>query len=79
MYLTHDLVFAADRIGATKVCVTDYADDAFSWFAISEQQGILEDVFLEVLGTASQFLLSRELAVPPMPHFTDASAARKKR
>ena len=56
IYLTHDLMFAADRIGATKVCVTEYADGAFSWFAISEQQDIPEDIFLEVLGSRKPVL-----------------------
>ena len=56
VYLTHDLMFAADRIGATKVCVTEYADGAFSWFMISEQQDIPEDIFLEVLGSRKPVL-----------------------
>lgn len=51
VYLTHDLSFAADRIGSTKVCVTDYVDGEFSWFCISDQQEIPEDIFLEVLGS----------------------------
>ena len=56
VYLTHDLMFAADRIGATKVCLTEFADGAFSWFAISDQQDIPEDVFLEVLGSRKPVL-----------------------
>jgi len=56
VYLTHDLSFAADRIGATKVCVTEYSDEGFSWFSITEQQGIPEDIFLEVLGSRKPVL-----------------------
>lgn len=56
VYLTHDLMFAADRVGATKVCVTDYADGVFSWFVISDQQDIPEDIFLEVLGSRKPVL-----------------------
>jgi hypothetical protein len=56
VYLTHDLMFAADRIGATKVCITDYDGGAFSWFAVAPQQGIPEDVYLEVLGSRKPVL-----------------------
>lgn len=56
VYLTHDLVFAADRAGAIKVCITEYADGAFSWFSIAEQSEIPEDVFLEVLGSRKPVL-----------------------
>lgn len=56
VYLTHDLSFAADRTGAIKVCVTDYADETFSWFAVSDQHDIPEDVFLEVLGSRKPIL-----------------------
>ena len=56
VYLTHDLSFAADRSGAAKVCVTGYADGAFSWFAIADQQEIPEDTFLEVLGSRKPVL-----------------------
>lgn len=56
VYLTHDLVFAADRAGAIKVCVTEYAEGAFSWFSVAEQSEIPEDVFLEVLGSRKPVL-----------------------
>lgn len=56
VYLTHDLMFAADRIGALKVCLTDYADDEFSWFAVASQNDIPEDVYLEVLGSRKPVL-----------------------
>jgi len=57
VYLTHDLAFAADRVGAEKVCLTDYAEnDRFSWFAVEPQQGIPDDVYLEVLGSRKPVL-----------------------
>jgi hypothetical protein len=33
VYLTHDLPFAADRIGATKICINEFLDGAFSWYS----------------------------------------------
>lgn len=56
VYLTHDLAFAADRSGTTKICVSSYTDGLFDWFAISDQQEIPEDVFLEVLGSRKPVL-----------------------
>lgn len=56
VYLTHDLMFAADRIGSLKVCLTDYVDSTFSWFTITSQNGIPEDVYLEVLGSRKPVL-----------------------
>jgi Protein of unknown function (DUF4435)/AAA domain, putative AbiEii toxin, Type IV TA system len=56
VYLTHDLMFAADRIGATKVCVTEYSQGAFSWFSILAQNEIPEDIYLEVLGSRKPVL-----------------------
>ncbi|MBX3626378.1 MAG: AAA family ATPase [Rhizobacter sp.] len=56
VYLTHDLLFAADRQGATKLCVTGYGEGAFHWFLVPEQQEIPEDVYLEVLGSRKPVL-----------------------
>jgi hypothetical protein len=49
-------MFAANRIGATKVCLTDYTDGAFGWFAVAAQRDIPEDVYLEVLGSRKPVL-----------------------
>lgn len=79
VYLTHDLAFAADRVGAQKVCLTDYAEnDRFSWFAVAPQQGIPDDVYLEVLGSRKPVLfvegtagsLDLELYQLAFPKFT---------
>lgn len=56
VYLTHDLAFAVDRSGAAKICISSYLDGLFEWFAISDQQGIPEEVFLEVLGSRKPVL-----------------------
>jgi energy-coupling factor transporter ATP-binding protein EcfA2 len=56
IYLTHDLTFATDRIGATKVCLTEYSNNEFSWFEIESQAGIPDDVFFEVLGSRKPVL-----------------------
>lgn len=78
VYLTHDLTFAADRIGATKVCLTGFSDNEFSWFAIPSQDGIPDDVLLEVLGSRKPILfvegttgsLDVELYQLAYPNFT---------
>lgn len=56
VYLTHDLSFAADRIGATKVCISEFTDGAFSWYSIADQHEIPEDVFFELLGSRKPVL-----------------------
>jgi AAA domain, putative AbiEii toxin, Type IV TA system/Protein of unknown function (DUF4435) len=56
IYLTHDLAFAADRTGATKVCLTDHLEGKFSWFTVPSSQDIPEDVYLEVLGSRKPVL-----------------------
>lgn len=56
VYLTHDLAFAADRVGATKVCLTDHMDGDFCWYAVEPLQDIPEDVYLEVLGSRKPVL-----------------------
>ena len=56
VYLTHDLGFAANRSGASKVCVTDYFDGAFSWYTIPDQLDIPNDIYLEILGSRKPVL-----------------------
>jgi hypothetical protein len=56
VYLTHDLMFAADRIGAVKVCLKDYLNGEFNWFRIESQDSIPEDIYLEVLGSRKPIL-----------------------
>lgn len=56
VYFTHDLMFAADRIGAVKVCLKDYINGEFNWFSVEPQSGIPEDVYLEVLGSRKPVL-----------------------
>jgi hypothetical protein len=57
VYLTHDLTFAADRIGATKVCLKEISsDNQFNWFPIDRQEGIPDEVYLEVLGSRKPIL-----------------------
>ena len=78
VYLTHDLAFASDRTGATKICVTEFVDDAFSWFEVSEQDAIPNDILLEVLGSRKPVLFvegtngSHDLAIYRLiyPDFT---------
>lgn len=56
VYLTHDLAFASDRVGATKVCLTDHIDGGFCWYSVVPLQDIPEDIYLEVLGSRKPVL-----------------------
>jgi hypothetical protein len=51
VYLSHDLTFAADRTGATRVCLKDFSNSGFSWYEIEQQEHIPDDVYLEILGS----------------------------
>lgn len=51
VYLSHDLTFAADRTGATKICLKDFSSAGFSWYEIEQQEHIPDDVYLEILGS----------------------------
>jgi hypothetical protein len=58
VYLTHDLTFASDRSGATKVCLEEYSEKGFAWFTVPPQQDIPEDIYLEVLGSRKPVLFA---------------------
>lgn len=51
VYLTHDLGFATDRRGSVKIWLKEYSPAGFSWSRIPSQEGISEDVYLEILGS----------------------------
>jgi ABC-type cobalamin/Fe3+-siderophores transport system ATPase subunit len=51
VYLTHDLEFAASRIGAKKVALKSYADGKWDWFQVPEQDGIPEEILLQIVGS----------------------------
>ncbi|MDS9874481.1 AAA family ATPase [Pseudomonas protegens] len=78
VYLTHDLSFAADRVGAIKICLTDFTNDQFSWFAVEPQQEIPAEIYLEVLGSRKPVLfvegtagsIDLELYQLAFPNFT---------
>jgi len=56
VYLTHDLTFASERTGATKVCLKGYDGASFDWYEIPQTEGIPEDILLEVLGSRKPVL-----------------------
>jgi ABC-type dipeptide/oligopeptide/nickel transport system ATPase component len=56
VYLTHDLDFATERTRATKICLSDYKNDVFNWFAVPKQQEIPEAIYLEILGSRKPIL-----------------------
>ncbi|MEE4081985.1 DUF4435 domain-containing protein [Pseudomonas viridiflava] len=56
IYLSHDLTFAADRTGATQICLTNFSEAGFSWYEIEQQENIPDDVYLEILGSRKPIL-----------------------
>lgn len=56
IYLSHDLTFAADRTGATQICLKDFSSAGFSWYEIKQQEHIPDDVYLEILGSRKPIL-----------------------
>lgn len=51
IYLSHDLGFATDRRGSVKIWLREYSPAGFSWSRIHSQDGVSEDVYLEILGS----------------------------
>ena len=70
VYLTHDLDFATSRVGAVKVCLTNYhktIDNAttdmgskelehWDWFLVPENRDIPEEIYLKILGSRKPIL-----------------------
>jgi hypothetical protein len=57
IYLTHDLDFAASRVGAPKICLTDYHPGGnWDWFLAPTNDEIPEEVFLKILGSRKPIL-----------------------
>jgi energy-coupling factor transporter ATP-binding protein EcfA2 len=58
IYITHDLAFAEERAGATKIWLKSSTNDTFDWLALSPVEGIPEDLYLEVLGSRQPVIFS---------------------
>ncbi|NES65545.1 MAG: AAA family ATPase [Okeania sp. SIO2D1] len=51
IYITHDLDFAASRIGAKKILVKSYDGQQWNWDEIPKSENLPEPVLLEILGS----------------------------
>ncbi len=58
VYITHDLDFAASRIGATTVWLKEYDGSQWDWELVPAQEGIPEQMLLSVLGSRKKVLLT---------------------
>jgi len=56
VYLTHDLDFAAARLGATKIWLRDYENGRWDWHILDQQGEIPERLLLEILGSRKVIL-----------------------
>lgn len=58
IYITHDLVFAEERPGATKIWLKSSNGDSFDWVELSPLEGVPEDLYLELLGSRQSVVFS---------------------
>jgi energy-coupling factor transporter ATP-binding protein EcfA2 len=57
VYLTHDLEFAASRVGAKKICLRSFAPKTgFDWFEIPPETDMPEEMFLKIIGSRKPIL-----------------------
>lgn len=56
IYITHDLDFAASRVGAQKIWIKKYDGSNWIWDETPEEEGLPESVLLEVLGSRKKIL-----------------------
>lgn len=56
VYLTHDLDFAASRLGAAKIWLKAYESDRWDWEPVPEAEGLPEEVLLAVIGSRKPVL-----------------------
>jgi hypothetical protein len=56
VYITHDLDFAASRVGAVKLWFSSYGDGVWRWELIPDAAGLPEEVLLTVLGSRKPVL-----------------------
>ena len=58
VYITHDLDFAASRVGATTVWLREFDGNRWAWELVPEQEGVPEQMLLSVLGSRKKVLLT---------------------
>lgn len=50
VYITHDVEFAASRVGVPKVCVTSYNGTGWDWYVVPPNESLPEDILLKIVG-----------------------------
>ena len=58
VYITHDLDFAASRVGAKMLWLKDYDGEYWDWELVPEQEGVPEQMLLNILGSRKRILLT---------------------
>ena len=56
VYLTHDVDFAASRVGAPKVCLREFDGEKWDWYLVPKDNPIPEDVLLQIVGSRKPVL-----------------------
>ena len=56
IYITHDIDFAASRVGSRKIWLKGYDGSHWDWEEVSEAEDLPEEVFLEILGSRKNVL-----------------------
>ncbi|NEN89599.1 MAG: AAA family ATPase [Okeania sp. SIO3H1] len=56
IYITHDLDFAASRIGAKKILVKSYDGQQWDWDEVPKSENLPEPVLLEILGSRKKIV-----------------------
>jgi hypothetical protein len=58
VYITHDIDFAASRVGAKKIWVKNYDGDNWNWDEVPKDKVLPEPVLLEILGSRKKVLFT---------------------
>lgn len=56
VYLTHDFEFAASRKSATKICITNYDGNSWTWNQVPELNEMPQSILFEVMGSRKPVL-----------------------
>lgn len=56
IYITHDIEFAASRVGSRKIWVKSYNGSQWIWDEVPETEGLPEPVLLEIVGSRKKIL-----------------------
>ncbi|MEG4197346.1 AAA family ATPase [Microcoleus sp. Pol12A5] len=56
VYITHDIDFAASRVGAKKLWLKSYDGKHWNWGEVPETEGLPEPILLEILGSRKKIL-----------------------